>query len=77
MRQGVAESVDTFLADARIQVLPIDRDIARRAAQLRATYEGLRLPDAFALATALQYHATFLTLDLRLQRIAERVNAEI
>lgn len=71
IRQGVAETVDEFLADARIQVVPVDRMVARRAAQLRATHESLRLPDAFALGTALEHHAEFLTLDVRLQRVAE------
>lgn len=72
IRQGVAGTIDQFLADARIQVMPIDRTVARRAAQLRATHEALRLPDAFALGTALEHGADFLTLDVRLQRVAER-----
>jgi predicted nucleic acid-binding protein len=71
VRTGVSEEFDHFIADLRIQVVPIGRPIARQAAELRAQYTALRLPDALALATALQRQATFLTLDLRLRRIAE------
>lgn len=70
LRTGVAEQVDHFIEDLRIQVLSIDQSVARQAADLRARHAALRLPDALALAAALHYRATFLTLDLRLQRIA-------
>jgi predicted nucleic acid-binding protein len=72
LRTGVAEQVDRAIADLRIQVLSLDRPIARQAAELRAKDATLRLPDALALATAFQHRAAFLTLDLRLRRIAER-----
>jgi predicted nucleic acid-binding protein len=45
--------------------------LAERAAEIRATY-GIRLPDAFQIATALLHKAThFLTNDNRLARVRE------
>jgi predicted nucleic acid-binding protein len=50
--------VDTFLSDLPADVEPITRQVARRAAQLRAQHGRLlRLPDALVLATALQLKA--------------------
>jgi predicted nucleic acid-binding protein len=71
MSLGHPDVVDRFLADARIRVLPVDRGPARRAAALRAEHRGLRLPDALALASALEVGAHLLTLDLRLGRLVE------
>jgi predicted nucleic acid-binding protein len=51
--------------------VPIDRVIARRAAQLRGSHRALRLPDAISLATALAAGAEYITLDRRLGKIAE------
>jgi predicted nucleic acid-binding protein len=46
--------VDAFLADLPAEVEPISRQVAVRAAQLRARHGAkLRLPDALVLATAL------------------------
>ena len=73
MRVGLEETIDAFIADSRIQVVSIDRSIARRAAALRAQHEALRLPDALALATALERDAMFVTLDERLRRVIERL----
>ncbi len=70
LQQGTAEKVDEFLAAAGVQVIDIDRSLARAAADLRAHHRRLRLPDAVALATALARDAEFLTLDRDLQRIA-------
>lgn len=51
-------AVDAFLADLAADVEPITRQIARRAAQLRARHgKHLRLPDALVLATALHLGA--------------------
>jgi predicted nucleic acid-binding protein len=69
-RAGRAEVVDEFLAASGARLVPVDRAIARRAAQLRAEHRGLRLPDALALATARELEAPLLTLDEGLQRIA-------
>ena len=50
--------VDEFLADLPAEVEPIGRQLAARAAQLRAGHGArLRLPDALVLATALQLKA--------------------
>jgi predicted nucleic acid-binding protein len=73
LRNGSGGTVDDFLDSAGISVVPIDRSVARRAARLRADNRSLRLPDAMSLATALEDHATLLTLDLRLQSLESRV----
>ena len=57
-RHGSTQIVDDFLADLPAEVEPITRQVAMRAAQLRAQYgRRVRLPDAFVLATALHLHA--------------------
>lgn len=55
-----------------ITVLALTDAIAERAAELRATHDRLRLPDALVLATAQHHHARLLTYDERLARLAER-----
>jgi predicted nucleic acid-binding protein len=70
LQQGTVEKVDEFLAAAGAKVIEIDRSLARTAAELRARHRRLRLPDAVALATALQRNARLVTLDNDLQRIA-------
>lgn len=69
---GRAEIVDEFLGASGARLVPVDRAIARRAAELRAEHRALRLPDALALATARELEALLLTLDVGLQRIAAR-----
>jgi predicted exporter len=54
-------------------VLPIDREIARAAAQLRATHPPLRLPVAMCLAAALQKDAVLLSFDEQLSRLDEHI----
>jgi predicted nucleic acid-binding protein len=50
--------VDAFLADLAADVEPITRQVAARAAQLRAEHgTRLRLPDALVLAVALHLGA--------------------
>ncbi len=55
----------------QVTVLPIDSDIYRRAAQMRADLSSLKTPDALHLATA-QYHGCdeFWTNDDRLGSVA-------
>ena len=65
--------VDQFLTAAGIRVLPVDRDLARTAAQLRATHPSLRLPDAMCLAAALQHDAALLTFDGQLTKLDRRI----
>lgn len=60
-----------LLAERHLTVLPVDGEVAERAARLRATY-GLRTPDAIQVAAAIIGEAThLLTNDLRLKRVAE------
>lgn len=59
--------LDAFLADLSAEVEPITRQVARKAARLRAQHgTRLRLPDALVLATAIHLHADrVLTTDAR------------
>jgi predicted nucleic acid-binding protein len=72
LQEGTDATVDAFLDAAGVKIVPVDRAIARRAAQLRAEHSSLRLPDAMSLATALATDATLLTLDKKLQQVAKR-----
>ena len=74
LARGVGDRVDGFVDAVGATLAPIDRDIARRAAGLRARHRSLRLPDALVLATALTTGAELVTLDQRLARVgrAER-----
>ena len=71
LRKGVGASVEGFLDAAHISIVPIDEEVARRAASLRAEHPFLRLPDAFPFALAQLRNAPLLTLDTRLARLAE------
>jgi predicted nucleic acid-binding protein len=62
--------VDAFLEAIGATIVPVDRAVARRAAQLRAEHRSLRLRDALSLATALVNEAELLSLDNRLKRVA-------
>lgn len=70
LRAGRAEIVDAALAALGVEVVGIDRNIAREAARLRTRHVKLRLPDAMALAVARREGADFKTFDRRLARIA-------
>jgi predicted nucleic acid-binding protein len=72
---GAVRAVDTFLADLPADVEPITRQLAKRAAALRARHgQRLRLPDAFVLATALHLGADqVLTTDAGWPRAGIRV----
>jgi predicted nucleic acid-binding protein len=76
LQQGTDATVDSFLDAAGITVVPVDRAVARRAAQLRAEHTSLRLPDAMSLATALATDAALLTLDKKLNQIARRARPD-
>jgi predicted nucleic acid-binding protein len=71
LQRGSDPTVDAFITAIGAKIVPIDRDIARRAAQLRGSHRALRLPDAISLATALVAGAEFVTLDRRLGTTAE------
>jgi uncharacterized protein len=54
-----------------VEVLPIERAVFRRAAQLRANFSDLKTPDAIHIAMALHHRVdAFWTNDDRLSRIA-------
>lgn len=73
LQRGTDGKVDEFLDAIGAAVVTVDRELARRAAQLRARHRSLRLADALSLATAHAAGAELLTLDHRLRRLA---NAE-
>lgn len=70
LARGADVRVDEFIDAIGATVFAVDRDIARRAAGLRARHRSLRLPDALSLATALTAGAELVTLDQRLRRVA-------
>jgi predicted nucleic acid-binding protein len=70
LAHGTGAKVDEFLDAIGATLHPIDRELARRAASLRARHRSLRLPDALSLATALTAGAELVTLDQQLRRAA-------
>ena len=70
IKRNADNAIDEFISAIGADIIAIDRDIARRAAQLRATHSRMRLPDALSLATALANGADLLTFDQRLGKIA-------
>lgn len=70
LRAGRAGEIDTALAALGIEIVPVDRAIAREAARLRGRHRTLRLPDALSLAVARREDAELKTFDRRLARIA-------
>ena len=74
-RRGVAHvaAVDGFLDSFPIRILPIDREIGRRAAELRAKHR-LGLPDALVLASGdVLNAAVVLTADAKWIKLSRRV----
>ena len=71
IQRGSDHAVDAFIDAISATIVPIDRVIVRRAAQMRGAHRALRLPDAISLATALVGGAEYVTLDRRLRKIAE------
>ena len=69
LKRGADQAIDDFLTAIGADIVAVDRDIARRAAQLRATHPSLRLPDALSLATAHATKSDLLTLDRRVQKV--------
>jgi predicted nucleic acid-binding protein len=70
-RQAVARAYEGLLVHfPHLSIADVTRDVARRAAQLRARF-GVRPADALQVATALAECATaFVTNDRRLSRLA-------
>lgn len=69
LAKGLGDRVDAFVDGLRIEIVPADRGIARRAAELRAADAALRLPDALVVATAQLRDAELLTFDQRLRQL--------
>jgi PIN domain nuclease of toxin-antitoxin system len=67
-------TTEAFVDSVVDVVYPIDRDVARVAAALRARHRSLRLPDALVLAVGRVSRASsILTADARWNRIDKRV----
>ena len=74
-RTGNSEKIDAFfefLSDCDIPMCPIDVDIAKKAAQIRAEYKDFKTIDCLQLATAcVQECDLFLTNDKQLRQFKE------
>lgn len=46
IKRAADKAIDEFITAIGAEIIAIDRDIARRAAELRASHSSLRLPDA-------------------------------
>lgn len=71
LRQGREDLIDNFVSRLGIEIVPVDRDLGRLAAQHRAEHRTLRLPDALVLATAEARGARLLTFDERLAALQD------
>lgn len=71
LRQRRGDDIDRFLDQLRVEIVIVDRAIARQAAELRAVHRGLRLPDALVVAAARLRGARLLTFDERLRSVAQ------
>lgn len=70
LAKGHAALVEEFIDGLRVEVVPLSREIARGASELRAEHSALCLGDAIVLATARHREAALLTFDERLRRLA-------
>lgn len=71
-RAGRIGDARDAIAAMGISVTPMTSTIAELAAELRATHDRLRLPDAIVLATARELNARLLTYDGGLAQVARR-----
>lgn len=63
---------DAFLNGMHVAVVPADKDIALKAAKIRAEYKGFKALDAVHLATALSGGCSaFITNDRQLRQMRE------
>ena len=69
LARNLGDRVEAFVDGLRIEIVPAGREIARLAAELRATSGTLRLPDALVVATARLRDAELLTFDERLRQL--------
>lgn len=64
-RDDLADQYEILLDHfPHLMIFPIQRDVLRHAAKLRARY-GIKTPDAIHLATALEHHATLFVCNDR------------
>ena len=70
-RQAIV-NFETFLNGMNINVVPVDKSIALKAAEIRAKYTGFKALDAIHLATATLTNCdAFITNDKQLLQIKE------
>ncbi len=69
LRQRRGDDIDRLIDRLGVEIVTVDREIARQAAELRAEHRSLRLPDALVLATAQLRGARLLTFDERLSQL--------
>lgn len=68
----VVSNFETFLRGMNVEVVPADRNIALKAAEIRAKYKGFKALDALHLATAMTNGCTaFITNDKQLRQSQE------
>jgi predicted nucleic acid-binding protein len=73
IRRDTDQVVEDLVRRCDIKLVPIDRELARRCAELRARFEAISLGDAMALATAQRCAAELLTFDDQLGLAADRL----
>ena len=69
LANGHGDEVDAFLDRLDVEIIPLDRILARRVAALRTEHPSLPLPDAAVVAAARLREAELLTFDERLRRL--------
>jgi predicted nucleic acid-binding protein len=74
LKTGRADVVDRMRRHFSIEVVAVDDRLARRAAEVRAR-TSLKLPDAFAVATALQADGVVASFDERVVKAYGKLQA--
>ena len=69
-RLGRVADAREAIAAMGISITPLTATVAERAAELRASHDRLRLPDAIVFATAQHHGAGLLTYDAGLAALA-------
>jgi predicted nucleic acid-binding protein len=77
LRAGRADVVDPLLGEAGIAVAQVDMALAQRTAAV-ANRTGLKLPDAFVLATVIhvEHRGSYAPGDVRLETFDDRLQRE-
>jgi predicted nucleic acid-binding protein len=71
LANGLGGDVDEFIEGLGIEIVPLDRPLARRVAELRGGHPALQLPDAAVVAAAQLRGARLLTFDERLRSLTQ------